>query len=319
MKLLITGGAGFVGSNLTDYMLNKGHEVVILDDFSNGNVNNIRHLLGNRKFKLIKGDIRNYELVRRITTDVDAVFHLAAKIHVDESIIDPDSVVSVNVEGTHNILKACRENDIEKMIYASSSEVYGSAEYTPMDEKHPMNPASPYAASKAAADRICFSYFNTYNMNVVIVRNFNTFGPRQKSSGYGGVINIFIRRILNDKPPIIYGDGTQTRDYIYIDDVMNAYNLVLEKDDIAGEAINFGTGVDTSIKTIAEKILHFTGKEDKLKPIYVAPRPGEVQQLCADTSKARKLLNFKPKYSFDKGLKEIIKWFEEYKFEEWRD
>lgn len=319
MKILITGGAGFVGSHLTEYMISKGHEVVVLDDFSNGNVNNIRHLLGDRNFKLVKGDIRDYELVRRITTDINAVFHLAAKIHVDESIIDPDTVVSVNVEGTHNILKACRENDIEKMIYASSSEVYGSAIHVPMNEEHPLNPASPYAASKAAADRLCFSYFNTYNMNVVIVRNFNTFGPRQKSSGYGGVISIFIRRAMNDKPPIIYGDGLQTRDYIYIDDVLNAYNLVLENEGLAGEAINFGTGVDPSIKHIAERILHFTGKDDILEPAYVAARPGEVQQLCADTTKAKKLLNFKPKYTLDKGLKNIIKWYEEYRFEEWSD
>jgi len=298
-------------------MLKQGHEVVILDDFSNGNVNNIRHLLSNRNFKLVKGDIRDYELMRRMTTNVDVIFHLAAKIHVDESIIDPETTTSVNIGGTLNVLRSCRENDVKRLIFASSSEVYGSAEYVPMDEKHPLNPASPYAASKAAADRLCFSYYKTYDLNVTIIRNFNTFGPRQKSTGYGGAIAIFIRRALNDSPPIIYGNGTQTRDYLYIDDAVFAYSLVLENDNLAGEVINFGTGEDTRIKDVAELIIKLTGKENELSPKYVAPRPGEVMQLCADITKAKNMLGFKPKYTLEKGLKEYISWFEKYKFEEW--
>jgi UDP-glucose 4-epimerase len=318
LKILVTGGAGFIGSHLSEYMLKKGHEVVVLDDFSSGGAINIRHLLDHRSFKLVRGDIRNYDLVRRVTTNLDVVFHLAAKIHVDESIINPEETLSVNVKGTLNILNACKENDVKRLIYASSSEVYGSSKYTPMDEDHPLNPASPYAASKAAADRLCFSYYNTYNLDAVIVRNFNTFGPGQKSSGYGGAISIFIRRALKDMPPIIYGDGLQTRDYLYVEDAVNAYNLVMETPELAGEAINFGTGVDTSITDIAEKILRLMGKEEKLIPRHVASRPGEVRQLCADITKAKRLLNFKPTYTLEEGLKELIKWHEDYRFEEWR-
>ncbi len=312
-NILITGGAGFIGSHLAEKLLKEGHKVKIIDDFSNSTVNNIRGLLNYRKFKLIKGDIRDYKLIKEITSNIDTIYHLAAQIHVDKSITESRATQEINYFGTLNMLEAMREHDIEKFVFASSSEVYGGAQYSPMDEKHPLDAQSPYAASKAGADRLCYSYFKTYGHDITIVRNFNTFGPKQKDSGYGGAISIFIRRVLNNQPPIIYGDGTQSRDYMYIKDAIEAYMLVKEnKKKLAGEIINFGTGKDYTILDIANKIIRLCNKEKELKPAHIEPRPGEVQKLCADTTKVKKL-GFKPEYDLEKGLKEYIDWFKTYK------
>ena len=189
-----------------------------------GNLVNVRQLLNYRNFKLIKGDIRDFDLLEKIMRDVDVVFNLAAQIHVDRSYIEPVLTYEVNVRGTQNILEVARLHDAKKVIHASSSEIYGSAQYIPIDEKHPLNAPHPYGASKVAADRMCHAYIQTYGMDISIMRLFNIFGPRQRDIGYGGVISIFTRRVLNNMPPIIYGDGQQTRDYTYIDDAIRAYD-----------------------------------------------------------------------------------------------
>ncbi len=217
MRLLITGGAGFIGSHLCEKYTQEGHTVLCLDNFMSGNLMNVRHLLNYRNFKLIKGDIRDFELLEKVMRDVDTVFHLAAQIHVDRSYIEPRLTYEVNVLGTQNILEAARMNDVKRVIHASTSEVYGSAQQVPIDEQHPLNAPHPYGASKIAADRMCYAYIRTYGMNISILRLFNVFGPRQRDLGYGGVISIFTRRILNNVPPIIYGDGKQTRDYTYVE------------------------------------------------------------------------------------------------------
>lgn len=312
-NILITGGAGFIGSHLAEKLVKEGHKVKVIDDFSNSTVNNIRGLLNYPNFKLIKGDIRDYSLIKEISNNIDTIYHLAAQIHVDKSITESRSTQEINYFGTLNMLEAMREHDIEKFIFASSSEVYGSAQYSPMDEKHPLDAQSPYAASKAGADRLCYSYFKTYGMDITVVRNFNTYGPKQKDGGYGSAISIFIRRVLNNQPPIIYGDGTQSRDYMYIKDAITAYTLVKEnKKKLAGEVINFGTGKDHTILDISNRIIKLCGK-DNLKPVHIEQRPGEVQKLCADTKKVRSLLGFKPEYDLEKGLKEYINWFKTYK------
>lgn len=306
VRILITGGGGFIGSHLAECFVKKGFETIVLDDFSNANLNNIRGLLRFKNFMLVKEDVRNFGLLKEISKNVDAIFHLAAQIHVDKSVIYPTLTFEVNTIGTLNALEAARQNRVNKVIYASSSEVYGTAKYVPMDEEHPLNPSSPYAASKAAADRLCFSYYNTYGLNVAIVRNFNTFGPKQKSTGYASAIPIFIRRALQVKPPIIFGNGKQTRDYLYIKDAIEAYNLVYDNfEDVVGEAINFGTGKEIEISELAEKIIKLCGV-DNLAPIHTDPRPGEVRRLCADISKARKKLGFNPKWDLDEAIKEYI-------------
>lgn len=317
MKMLITGGAGFIGSHLCDKYTREGHTVLCLDNFMNTNLINIRHLLSQRNFKLVNGDIRDFDLLENIMPGVDIVFHLAAQIHVDRSIVEPKLTYEVNVLGTQNILEASKMYDVQKVIHASTSEVYGAAEYAPMDEKHPLNAPHPYGASKIAADRTCYAYIRTYGMNICVMRSFNTFGPRQKDSGYGGVISLFTKRVLSGIPPIIYGDGLQTRDYTYIDDIIRAYDLVLNQNEPMAEPINFGTGREIKIVDLANMIIDLCGKSGKIKPVHVEPRPGEVERLIADTTRARNLLKWKPECALEEGLKRFLDWYKDYKFEEW--
>jgi UDP-glucose 4-epimerase len=183
-----------------------------------------------------------------------------------------------------------------------------------MDEAHPLNAPHPYGASKIAADRMCYAYINTYGMNIIVVRPFNIYGPHQKDSGYGGAISIFIRRVLNGNPPIIYGDGSQTRDYTYIYDIVRAYDLLLNYEGMLAEPINFGTGTEIKIVDLANTIIDLCGKE--IEPVHVDPRPGEVQRLIADISKARKL-GWKPEYAISRGLEELVDWYRNYRSEEW--
>jgi UDP-glucose 4-epimerase len=316
MKLMITGGAGFIGSHLCDKYVHEGHTVLCLDNFINGNLMNIRHLLSSRNFKLINGDIRDFDLIEKITRDVDAIFHLAAQIHVDRSIIEPGLTYGINVLGTQNILEVARMSDVEKIIYASTSEVYGSAQYSPMDEKHQLGAPHPYGASKIAADRMCHAYIQTYGMNICIMRPFNIFGPRQKDSGYGGAISLFSKRVLSNMPPIIYGDGQQTRDYTYVEDVVDAYDLILNYKKSLAEPINFGTGVDIKIIDLANLIIRLLKKEGTLKPVHIEERPGEVRRLIADISRA-KAIGWQPKYGIEEGLRKYIDWYKNYRFEEW--
>ena len=316
MKILITGGAGFIGSHLCEKYTKEGHTVICLDNFMNGNITNIRQLTFHRNFKLVNGDIRDIDLLEKIMPGVDVVFHLAAQIHVDRSVVEPKLTYEVNVQGTQNILEAARMYDVKRVIYASTSEVYGSSEYHPMDEKHPLNAPHPYGASKIAADRMCYAYIQTYGMDISIIRLFNIFGPRQRDVGYGGVISIFTRRVLSGIPPIIYGDGLQTRDYTYIMDAVRAYDLVLNHNKPITEPINFGTGKEVSIIDLANKIIELCGKKGELKSVQVEPRIGEVKRLIADATKAKKLLGWEPKYNLEEGLKAFVQWCKNHGMEE---
>jgi UDP-glucose 4-epimerase len=317
-KVLITGGAGFIGSHLCEKCVSEDFTVVCLDNFLNGSLGNIRALLSHKNFKLVNGDVRDFNLLEKIVSSgIDTIIHLAAQIHVDRSIIEPRETYETNVLGTLNLLELARRYDVEKFVYASTSEIYGSAQYAPMDEKHPLDPPHPYGASKLAADRMCHAYIQTYNENICIVRMFNTFGPRQKDSGYGGAISIFVKRVLADRPPIIYGDGKQSRDYLYIDDALKAYEKILECKKVIREPINFGTGKDVTIISVANKIIEVFDKKQKIKPVHVAPRPGEVRRLIADNTRAKEILGWKPNYTFDEGLKKFVDWYRNYRFEEW--
>lgn len=317
MKMLITGGAGFMGSHLCEKYTKEKHTVICLDNFMNGNLINIRHLLNYRNFKLINGDIRDSDLLEKVVRDVDVIFHLAAQIHVDRSIIEPKLTYEVNVLGTQNILEAARIYDVRKVIYTSTSEVYGSAQYVPMDENHPLDAPHPYGASKIAADRVCYAYSQTYGMDISIMRPFNTFGPKQKDSGYGGAISIFVKRTLNGMPPIIYGDGSQTRDYTYIKDMVKAFDAVLDHNEPIIEPINFGTGREIKIIDLANKIIDLCGRSSNIRPVHVEPRPEEVERLVAETSRAKELLGWEPEYTLEDGLTEFVDWYKNYKPEEW--
>ena len=318
MKILITGGAGFIGSHLCEKFVEDEHTVLCLDNFMNGSLANIRALIGKHNFKLVNGDNRDFDLMEKlISQKVDAIIHLAAQIHVDRSIIEPRLTYDINVFGTLNVLELARRYDVEKVIHTSTSEVYGTAQYVPMDEKHPLNAPHPYGASKIAADRMCHAYIETYGLNVCIMRPFNTFGIRQKDTGYGGAISIFVKRVLSGTPPIIYGDGNQTRDYLYVEDLVKAYELILQHEKLIKEPVNFGTGKETKIIDLAKTIISLCGKEKKIKSVHVAPRPGEVQRLVADCTKAKKLLEWMPQYKLEEGLEKFVNWYRNYRFEEW--
>lgn len=312
-KILVTGGAGFVGSNLSDRLIEDGHEVIVLDDLSKGTRENIRHLLDKKNFKLIEADITDKQIYLKLPRDIDVIIHLAAIINVDESYYNPERTYEVNVIGTQNLLNFARDYNIKKFVYASSSEVYGSCvDNKPMSEEHPLNPPHNYGVSKLAADRMCFAYRISYHMDVRVVRSFNLYGPKQSKEIYGGVIAKFSDKILSGRSPVIFGNGNQTRDYLYVKDIVDAYILVMNYEGELNEPLNFGTGKDYSIKFIAEKLIDLYGKKDTVKIEYVSARIGEVHQLVADFSKAKKLLGWTPKYDIEKGLNEYTKWFKMY-------
>ena len=307
MRLLITGGAGFQGSHLCDKYVRDGHTILCLDNFLSGSLDNIKHLLDYQNFKLIEGDIRDDNLLEKIIPGCDAIFHLAAQVHVDRSYIEPELTWDINVFGTQKLLLRARFHDVKRFIYVSSSEVYGSAQYVPMDELHPLDAPHWYGASKIAADRMCYAAIKSHNQDIVILRPFNIFGPRQRDLGYGGVISIFTRRVLNNTPPIIFGDGSQAREYTYIEDVVKAYDAVLNFPEPIPFPINIGTGEEITIRDLAYKIIKLCGKD--FEPVFDKPRMAEVDRLCADATKAKVLLDWSPTISIEEGLKRFIQWY----------
>jgi UDP-glucose 4-epimerase len=312
MNILVTGGAGFIGSHLCEKYTKEGHTVLCMDNFLSGDLINVRHLLDCRNFKLIKGDIRDRALLENVCRDVDVILNLAAQIHVDRSYIEPDLTYDINVMGTQNVLEVARFHDIEKVVHASTSEVYGSALHVPIDESHPLNAPHPYGASKIAADRMCYAYIHTYGLNVNVLRFFNIFGPRQRDVGYGGVISIFTRRIMMDMPPIIFGNGNQTRDYTYIDDAVRGYDMAMNYKDRIDEPVNFGTGKEITINEIAEMLIRLCGKEGQMEVVHVDPRIGEVKRLIANAKRAKSILGWKPNVDFEEGLEMFVKWYRNY-------
>jgi UDP-glucose 4-epimerase len=309
--ILITGGCGFIGSYIVEEFVKTNNEVIVLDNLSHCYFDSIKPFLKYKNFRFIKGDVRNFRLVEEITKNVDAIFHLAAQIHVDKSVLNPNFTFDVNVRGTLNVLNAALKNDVKKFFYISSCEIYGTTVFKKIDESHTLNPTSPYAASKVAADRLCFSYYKSYGLNTILVRPFNNYGPRQMFDD-GSVIPIFVKNIFDNKPPIISGDGTQTRDFIHVKDVARAFKLIFDsRKNLAGRPINLGSGVETSILSIARKLIKLIGKRD-IKPRHAPPRKGELMRSCADITFAKNELGFSPEYNIDRGLMEYIKWFKDY-------
>lgn len=301
MKILITGGAGFQGSHLTEKLQELGHEVTVLNTLTPQSANNKKYLEG--KCEIIWGSITDAEVTGKAMRGKDVVYHLGARINVDESIQHPWETVEVNVKGTVNVLEAARKSGT-RVIHTSTCEVYGRPDHTPITETIELRPMSPYAASKAGADRLCFAYVQTYKMNVIIPRFFNIFGERQKETNFGAVIPIFVGRAMRGESIKVFGNGTQTRDYVYISDVIDAYCLLLDHPELSGEAINFGSGVGTRIRDIAE----YVAKKFNTQVEYTDPRPGEASEMVADYSKAKKLLGWEPKVNFYEGLDRYIAW-----------
>ncbi|MCL5018366.1 MAG: GDP-mannose 4,6-dehydratase, partial [Candidatus Pacearchaeota archaeon] len=301
-NILVTGGAGFIGSNLVDELLkNPDNKITVVDDLSTGNEDTIRHNYSNPNFKFIKEDIRNYSQIKKICSDTDKIYHLAVQC-IRMSIFDPDLVHDVNVTGTLNLLKASLENNVKKFIYISSSEVYGTAKTVPMSEEHPKEPTTIYGASKLAGENYTKAFTRTHGLNTVIIRPFNSYGPREHFEGaYGEVIPKFSVRVKNNKRPLIFGEGKQTRDFTYISDTVAGIILASDSEELNGDVVNIAYGHEVSVNEIAKYILE--NFDSKLQPKYCPPRPGEILRHYADVSKAKKILNFHSKVGIEEGIK----------------
>jgi dTDP-glucose 4,6-dehydratase len=311
-RVLVTGGAGFIPSNFIRWLLaHTPWEIVSLDALTYaGNVENLADVMSHERLAFVEGDIRDEELVRDIVAQVDVIVNAAAESHVERSIVHGGSqFVKTNVEGTQILLDAIREAPVERFVLISSSEVYGTAERAPMDEEHPLNPRSPYAATKAGADRLAYSYFVTYGLPIVIVRPFNNYGPRQHPEK---VIPRFITQALQDEPLTIHGDGHASRDWLYVDDDAEAIATLIDApiEDVAGEVVNVATGIDITVEEIAERVLEALGKPTSLKA-HVAERPGQVDRHIGSTDKLERLAGWRARTSFDEGLARTVEWYRE--------
>jgi len=302
-KVIVTGGAGFIGSHLTELLLSRGYRVIIIDDLSTGKKANIEPLLKSMRVEFIQGSITDPPLLQNLFQGVYYVFHQAAIPSVPRSIQDPLSTNKANITGTLNVLLAARDNNVKKVIYASSSSVYGDTPTLPKREDMVSNPQSPYALTKLVGEYYCYIFHQIYDLPTICLRYFNVYGPRQDSdSQYAAVIPIFIARVSQNKPPIIYGDGEQTRDFTFVKDVIQA-NIIGAESDACG-VFNIGRGENNTINDLAKTITRIMGKD--LQSEYQAPRPGDVKHSLADISRAR-AIGYESQYSLDKGLRETIK------------
>jgi len=307
-KILITGGAGFIGSNLVEFFLSKNYFVTVFDKYnSQNNWGWLESLKQNNKLSVKLGDIRDYDILNELIKNNTEVIHLAALIGIPYSYESPLAYVKTNIEGTYNVLESCRKNKIKNLIITSTSEVYGSSEYEPMDEIHPCKSQSPYAASKKAADELSLSYYRSFNTNIKIIRPFNTFGPRQSARA---IIPSIIFQLLNKKIPYVkLGNTFPRRDYTYVGDLCEAYYKILKLNHF-GEIFNVGTGTNYSISEIYQKISNILKikKKIRIEKIRVRKSNSEVMSLRSDYKKLNKFSGWKPITKFDKGLIKTIKW-----------
>jgi UDP-glucose 4-epimerase len=299
LRILVTGGAGFIGSHLVKALVEAGHCVRVLDNFSTGSLENLGDIAGS--VELVVGDVRSYDVVEKAVKGVDAVIHLAALIDVAESIEKPDLYFDVNARGTYNIAKACK--GVSVLVFASTCAVYGEPVKLPVAEDHPIAPKSPYAATKVTGEAFIQAYSNLYGYRYAILRLFNVYGPKQ-SKAYAGVVIEFIKRVSRGEPPIIFGDGEQTRDFIHVGDVVGAVMRVLTNEKAWG-VFNIGSGKPVTINQLAKLILKLMNRED-LEPVYAPPRPGDIRHSVADIAKARKVLGFEPRISLEEGVKSLV-------------
>jgi nucleoside-diphosphate-sugar epimerase len=307
--VLVTGGAGFIGSHLTEALLKKGHRVRALDNFSSGKKENLIFDEKYSTLEMIEGDIRDFALCQRVMKDIECVLHEAALPSVQRSVEDPLKSNSVNVGGTLNILIAARDAGVKKVIYASSSSIYGDTPTLPKKEDMPPNPLSPYALQKYVGEQYCRLFFQLYGVETLSLRYFNIFGPKQDpTSIYSAVIPRFIDALIKGDPPIIFGDGEQSRDFTYIDNVVQANLLAMATDHLDGEVVNIAYGKRISLNQLLGILKNILGS--KVSPIYQEPRIGDVKHSLANISKAEKLLNYIPQIGTEVGLKRTAEYFQ---------
>jgi nucleoside-diphosphate-sugar epimerase len=306
VKVLVTGGAGFIGSHLVDELIKEECEVSVLDDFSTGKLENIEQNLSQAKLRLVKGDIRETQKVKKAIGDSEAVFHLAAITSVSYSVMHRDVTRDVNVNGTLNLLETSLNSSVEYFVLVSSCAVYGEAEHLPISEEEPTKPLSPYAESKLEAERQCREFYAKHGLKTTILRPFNVYGPRMRNDQYGGVIAKFIERLQSNKPPIIYGDGTQTRDFIHVQDIVSAMKMVIGNEKAAGQTFNVATGAPTTISQLVQLLTKLVG-DKKIKPQYRPARQGDLKHSYANIQKATDNLGFEPKITLKQGLLNLIR------------
>ena len=305
-KVLITGGAGFIGSHLVDLLLRLGSQITVydrFDDFYPGKEANVQEFLGRKGFRLVRDDILNSEALGSAMKGADVVFHLAAQAGVRYCMQFPNKANEVNVTGTLNVLEAARKNKVKKLIYASSSSVYGVPVRVPMDEGHPQLPTNLYGATKLAAEKYCLSYHVSYGMDVVCLRYFSVYGPRGRPDQ---AITAFAESIMRGVSPRIFGDGTQSRDFTYVADAVSATALSA-MNDVSGEVFNVGYGKDYSIKFVAERIAKYFGSP--IRPEYIASYSADFPRTLCSNSKAMKDLGWRPEIGFEEGLRRFLDWY----------
>lgn len=303
LKFLVTGGAGFIGSNIVSALLKRGYQVKVLDNFSSGKRENLKDF--EKDIELIEGDIRSYHIVQESLKGIDVVLHQAALPSVPRSIKDPITTNEVNINGTLNILEASVSAKVKKVVYASSSSVYGDNPQLPKHESMTPNPLSPYAVSKLSGEKYCNVFSRIYGLETISLRYFNVFGPRQDpSSQYSAVIPKFIRAIKNNEQPVIYGDGEQSRDFTYILNVVEANILAATSDFESGIAVNCAMNGQISLNELVNHINKILGKN--ILPRYEQPRAGDIKHSFADIHLAKEKINYVPLVSFEEGLKLTI-------------
>jgi len=299
-RALVTGGAGFIGSHIVALLLNEGIETVVVDDFSMGRRENIPN-----GAVVIEADILNGDRLDQAMAGVDIVFHQAARVSIRHSLDNFSDDANVNIMGTVSVIRSLIRHQVKKLVYASSMAVYGEARYQPLDEEHPLDPATPYGIGKLASEKYCLQMGHFFGFEAVALRYFNTFGTRQTLTPYVGVITIFINRLLSGKPPMVFGDGRQVRDFVAVEDVARA-NILAMKRDLGGQVLNIGSGRARSVNDIADLLIR---KINPALPAEHGPvQPGEPNSAIADIAKAGKLLDFRPNFDLEDKIDAIIYW-----------
>ena len=309
MRYLVTGGAGFIGSNTVDELVRRGHGVVVLDDLSAGKEENLAEI--RNKITFVKGSITDIEAVQKAMHQADYVIHLAARTSVPRSVKDPLETNKINVEGTLNVLVAARDNKVKRIVLAASSSAYGETPTLPKTEAMQPLPISPYGVSKYVGELYAQTFGRCYGLENVSLRYFNIFGPRQDpDSPYSGVLSRFATAFLEQEPPVVYGDGEQTRDFTYVDNAVQANLLACESPSVAGGVFNIGTGDRISLNQILEHMRRITGI--KLEARYEPPREGDIRDSQADISKAVEFLGYEPTVRFEEGLERTFEWYRQH-------
>lgn len=307
MKYLVTGGGGFIGSHLTAALAASGKdEVVVFDNFSTGNRTNLKDI----RCTIVEGDLRNPAALDEAVKGVDTVFHHAALCSVAKSMEDPVTTHDVNATGTLNLLEACRKAGVRRVVFASSSSVYGDSEALPKQENHPVAPLSPYAVSKLIGEHYCQLYWKSFGLETVALRYFNVFGPRQyPNSEYAAVIPRFVSAILQGRTPEVYGDGSQTRDFTYVGDIVQANLAAASSKDAPGQIMNIACGGRFSLLDLLDNLRKMTNID--VKPILHPWRSGDVRHSQASIERAKEVLNFAPRVGFSEGLRETVAWYQQ--------